>query len=454
MSKVDSFETLLLAEAGGKTKQERYNDMLAIASVVENRSRATGKTIDEVISAPGQFSAWGRSLPKGVDDVGLRNLAQEAIKSATTVGPVNNALYYATPKAADNLPKGLQHETQTAGHVFYSDPQARAIGTAAGYVKPDLSAMAHPAAPARNNPATALTPIDFGNLPTRSVRTESLPVSQSTPVAERTITPGLGLANLAPPDPAAPGNRGAVSYAHPDRGPWSAGLQPEAVDAVGMMATRSPTGLAITSGYRSPAVNAAVGGAKASQHMAGRAFDVNLAGLSWQERADMVESARMAGATRLGAYSKHPDMLHVDFGKGWQPNRGTVHAMMDETDRNMSRAPSWFTAGLDQVSVPVPTPRPDDLTTPRPDDLTAIARAPLAGLPSPALGARAASELQGFAPGSFSLPGMPAELASPPSIAQASRDVFSAAQPAFGAAGARDLASYAPATPSSPLGGE
>lgn len=62
--------------------------------------------------------------------------------------------------------------------------------------------------------------------------------------------------------------------------------------------------LTIVSGYRSPATNAAVGGAKASQHMLGTAADIPYG------YATAIQ-ARMAGFTGIGtkgSYATHVDV--------------------------------------------------------------------------------------------------------------------------------------------------
>jgi len=45
----------------------------------------------------------------------------------------------------------------------------------------------------------------------------------------------------------------------------------------------SPKPIIVTSGYRSPKLNAAIGGAKGSQHMEGKAADIHVPGMSIEE---------------------------------------------------------------------------------------------------------------------------------------------------------------------------
>lgn len=65
----------------------------------------------------------------------------------------------------------------------------------------------------------------------------------------------------------------------------------------------------INSGYRSPEKNKSVGGAKMSQHMTGKAIDVQVKG-SYEERAEFVVAASRAGFTGVGVYSS---FIHLDI---------------------------------------------------------------------------------------------------------------------------------------------
>lgn len=67
----------------------------------------------------------------------------------------------------------------------------------------------------------------------------------------------------------------------------------------------------VVSGYRCPKHNAAVGGAKASQHMQGKAADIVIKGLSPYQvyrLAEKVEAFKNGG---LGMYPQH-GFVHVD----------------------------------------------------------------------------------------------------------------------------------------------
>lgn len=68
--------------------------------------------------------------------------------------------------------------------------------------------------------------------------------------------------------------------------------------------------LQVTSGYRSPAYNQSVGGAKSSQHMQGNAVDIIQTGLTTQQRKDFIQAAIDNGFTAIGVYNT---FTHIDI---------------------------------------------------------------------------------------------------------------------------------------------
>jgi hypothetical protein len=118
----------------------RYADMKAIASVISNRALALGVTPQQVIGVNSQFNSYNKAMPPGT--ASLIDMAKQAIADVEQNGPVNNATYFATPTAAKNLPNGLEQvDAVSGGHVYYSDPNARAIKTSVGFRAPNLDAV-------------------------------------------------------------------------------------------------------------------------------------------------------------------------------------------------------------------------------------------------------------------------------------------------------------------------
>lgn len=189
---VNDFVSLLLGEAGGKNAAERYNDMLHIASVVVNRSLATGLPVEDIIANSNEFNAWGKAIPAGNEQ--YRSIAQQAIEQVMQYGPVTQATFYATPKKTENLPPRLEAATKTGSHEYFTDPENRAIGTSRGYaqVQP-VSVQTVPPLP-----LSAPSPYRATDMRMMAFEPQYADLVPPTVAGQRELTPGAGLANLAP----------------------------------------------------------------------------------------------------------------------------------------------------------------------------------------------------------------------------------------------------------------
>lgn len=193
--KARTVEDVILGEATYGTPEERFRDMLAIASVIDNRARQLGVTPEEVISAPGQFSAYNRALPAGVDR--YRALAKSALDMVKTNGPVHRATFYATPDAVGNLPSGLAQVGQTTGHIYFDDPANRPIRTSVGFRVPQAITAEYspPYEMAATTGAFSPSMVPSANAgPAGRAYSDLVPPSS----VETTAVPGPGLAALAP----------------------------------------------------------------------------------------------------------------------------------------------------------------------------------------------------------------------------------------------------------------
>lgn len=156
------------------------------------------------------------------------------------------------------------------------------------------------------------------------------------------------------------GSIAGVNYSHPERGDVSAGLTDRTRETISALATNTPGGINVSSAYRSPAINDAIGGAARSYHTSGQAFDVSTKGLTDDQKQDMVERGIMSGAMEIGTYGDQS--LHMATDRRNPINAGGVAAMYNRTEQNaMQNAPGWFSAGVTQSRLaPTPTPRPSD----------------------------------------------------------------------------------------------
>ena len=87
-------------------------------------------------------------------------------------------------------------------------------------------------------------------------------------------------------------------------------VNPVLIEKVRNVARKFGKTLTVTSGYRSPAYNSRVGGAKRSQHMQANAVDISGANFSNEERLTLIALASAEGITGIGVYNDKS--LHFD----------------------------------------------------------------------------------------------------------------------------------------------
>lgn len=73
--------------------------------------------------------------------------------------------------------------------------------------------------------------------------------------------------------------------------------------------------------YRSPSCNSRVGGAASSQHMSGKALDINVNNLSTQERLTVFLKFKQKGFNRIGCYRSGSGNVHLDHDTKISPAR-------------------------------------------------------------------------------------------------------------------------------------
>jgi hypothetical protein len=111
------------------------------------------------------------------------------------------------------------------------------------------------------------------------------------------------------------------------RGTGQLKLVPEALDKLQALRDRLGKPLIVRSAYRSPEHNRAVGGAKASKHMDGMAFDIAMVN---HDPVAFEVAAREVGFLRFGYYPRS-GFMHIDLGpaRSWGekfPVRATAFA--------------------------------------------------------------------------------------------------------------------------------
>lgn len=80
--------------------------------------------------------------------------------------------------------------------------------------------------------------------------------------------------------------------------------------------------ITVTSGYRNAAYNAKIGGAKASQHLTGKAADIKVSGMTPKEVAAVIEKLIAAGKMKEGGLGIYKTWIHYDtYFNGKNPRR-------------------------------------------------------------------------------------------------------------------------------------
>nr|WP_246591153.1 D-Ala-D-Ala carboxypeptidase family metallohydrolase [Aminobacter anthyllidis] len=294
-------------------------------------------------------------------------------------------MFYATPRAVGNLPKGLSKVASTTGHIFFEDPQGRPFNTALGYVEPVAIDQVQPrsvvdaiTAPVKQVASTVTDAVSNIGSALRTAAFE--------PVSRPQVDVGpRGLEALAPNGL----NPGGLDFYNSNQ----SGIAQDLQDALVGTSTEFGRNLGITSGYRSASHNQRVGGAKGSMHVQGKAADIDMTGMTSVEREQLVRELTQRGAGGFITYDQSPDMLHVDMRA--RPNGVDPHFMHNRSAANMSRAPDWFQAAAEFGGLRTPDQAPVPDAPPRnPDPLVAaplgqIERAPLAPVPSSLMAAPA-----------------------------------------------------------------
>lgn len=91
--------------------------------------------------------------------------------------------------------------------------------------------------------------------------------------------------------------------------------------------------IGITSGYRSPLVNQAIGGAKTSQHVKGQAADIHVSGITVPELFAIVKSSGIKVDQCISEFDR---WVHVSYGGG----RGEYLTATKDSEGNTIYSPA------------------------------------------------------------------------------------------------------------------
>lgn len=320
---VKALADAIYAEARGESRRGQR----AVAHTILNRATIARRAVADVTYARGQISglmpgdpnreALASVSPSDPDYANALEVARDVL-DGKSVDPTGGATFYHADSVSPSWAKTYDATTTIGGHTFYSAPprEVRAVAS-----------------------KSTVAPVPRG------------PEFDAAIEAAIGSTPGddfADLADLAEPAPMA--GRAFTDYARQttDLGAFDEGqLSPAAQGVVRSIRDESGVpSLQVTSGFRSPTKNAAVGGAKGSQHIQGNAVDISLRGLTEAQKAAVLDTAAKAGARGVGIYNGGTT-LHVDTRPDaafWGPNRAAPYS-----GAPISSAPDWAEATLQDI---------------------------------------------------------------------------------------------------------
>lgn len=216
--------------------------------------------------------------------------------------------------------------------------------------------------------------------------------------------------------------------------------------------------ISVNSGYRSPAYNKSVGGAKSSYHTKGLAADIDMTGWSDAEKQRAVAELAAMGVGGFVTYTNSPNMLHIDMRP---PTENGPLFMHNKTARLFDQAPAWMRDVAATIKPSTVAGRlPDTMQAPQTRSQMqaqeAVAQAfrdptrALDVMPSAPSPARLASQYGQYRPGMVpATPSMPVGLSRPAPVSQPASMPSSAPRGAVNAA-MRGLTNMSPSFGTTP----
>lgn len=285
----------------GEARGEGYLGMAAVAKVIANRAALKGVSLADVVKSTTQFNGNNYRASEQVKVQEAEKALDAALAGEDPAG-VGAADHFATNATNTKWTREYKDTANKVGrHTFYNSPKA--------------------AKKLSQNKGRTLEGI--------------LTSPRSKPTVDVVDVSGRAFTDYAR----------AQANEFQDYGPdfdkqWQDRLAPEMDDALVGTARELERNLGINSGYRSPEYNRAINSARNSQHIYGRASDIDMSGMDAEQRQELVEELAQRGGTYFGTYDRHPDMLHVDT-RARPPGAGP-HFTHNTSSRHMAGAPDWF----------------------------------------------------------------------------------------------------------------